>query len=97
VVKGRYRENRHQSPFSIGSKVAGAFEDMFSLASQKNMSLALSYSNTGMITLEHLMDLANKHFVKRTVSIITTDYQHMTLGRQFDRSRDVKECMITVV
>lgn len=96
LVKGRYRDNRHQSPFSIASKVSGAFEDMFKLVSAKEMSLVLSYSNTGMISLEQLMDLAVKHFPKKPIEIITTDYKHMTLGRQFDRSRDVKEGLIVV-
>ncbi len=94
LVKGRYRENRHQSPFSIASKVASAFEEMFERVRSKDMSLVLSYSNTGMISLEDILDLATKHLPKNHIEIVTTDYKHMTLGRQFDRSRDVKECLL---
>ena len=94
VVKGRYREERHQSPFSIRSQVPAAFKDLFESVAAKSMKLVLSYSNTGMISLEELLESAQTAMPKRTIELITTDYQHMTLGRQFDRSRTVKECLI---
>jgi adenine-specific DNA-methyltransferase len=97
LVKGRYRETRHQSPFSIRSQVPGAFKNLFSKVHDFDMRLVLSYSNTGMISLDELLDIAQQELPKRKIELVTTDYKHMTLGRQFDRSRSVKECLITVI
>lgn len=95
LVKGRYREERHQSPFCIKTKVPKAFEDLFSGILKKRHNLALSYSNTGMISLDELGDLArsvlNGYY---NMELLTQDYQHMTMGRKNDRSRDVQECLI---
>lgn len=95
IVKGRYREERHQSPFCIKSQVNGAFEDLFLGIKKSGSNLALSYSNTAMISLETLLDIS-----KRTLNsnyeiwVEGIDHQHMTMGRQNDRSRDVKELML---
>lgn len=96
VVKGRYREERHQSPFSIRSKVKIAFEEMFKTISENNCSLVLSYSNTGMISLEDLMTLAKSIFKVHAIKVTSIDHQHMTMGRFNDRDREVKELLITV-
>ncbi|TKG91627.1 restriction endonuclease [Puteibacter caeruleilacunae] len=96
MVKGRYREDRHQSPFSIRSKVKGAFADMFSAISDSNSSLVLSYSNTGMIDIEELLQLSNEIFTHHTVKIKSLKHLHMTMGRKDDRNRTVKEKLIIV-
>lgn len=96
IVKGRYRENRHQSPFCIKTQVEGAFTKMFEGVAKSNSNLVLSYSNTGMISLETLERLAFESFTNSNIEILTTDHQHMTLGRQKDRHRDVKECLVLV-
>lgn len=53
---GRYRTDRHQSPFCISTKVRDAFKDMFEGLSNKDCELVLSYSNssTSMIDLKTL-------------------------------------------
>lgn len=53
---GRYRTDRHQSPFCISTKVRGAFKAMFKGLHNKNCELVLSYSNssTSMIDLKTL-------------------------------------------
>lgn len=96
VVKGRYRENRHQSPFCIKTKVKGAFQDMFEGIKNTRSNLVLSYSNTGMITIEELSDIATSIFGNRRIEILTTNHQHMTLGRREDRLREVQECLFLV-
>lgn len=96
IVKGRYREERHQSPFSIKSKVKGAFEDMFNIISKNNCSMVLSYSDTGMINLEEILQIANSSFKKHTISVESMDHNHMTMGRLNDRNRKVKELLIIV-
>lgn len=44
LCKGIYREDRHQSPFSIKTKSELAFRELFQKISTKKMSLVLSYS-----------------------------------------------------
>ena len=96
IVKGRYREERHQSPFCIKTKVEGAFLNMFKDVKNTESKLALSYSNTGMISLETMMEIACSVWDSSDIEILTTDHQHMTLGRQGTRYRDVKECLLLV-
>lgn len=96
VVKGRYRESRHQSPFCIKTQVTEAFTDLFKGASASNSNLVLSYSNTGMISIDEIWALAHEYFPSKSLDILTTDHKHMTLGRQNDRHRDVEECLLLV-
>lgn len=96
VVKGRYREERHQSPFCIKTKVKGAFEDLFLGIKNSNSALVMSYSNTGMISINEVESIAARIFKNRKIDILKTDHKHMTLGRQKDRHRNVKECLFLV-
>lgn len=95
IVKGRYREDRHQSPFCIRSQVDDAFEKLFNGVKSAGVNLALSYSDTAMISLERLLSIS-KNTLKSNyeVWVEDLDHQHMTMGRQNDRSRDVKELML---
>lgn len=54
---GRYRNDRHQSPFCIATKVEPAFSLMFERLKARNCELVLSYSNsdTTMIKLPQLL------------------------------------------
>ena len=96
IVKGRYRVDRHQSPFCIKTQVEDAFSEMFALIRDNNCSLVLSYSDTGMITIKRLRELALQYFEKRYVTVKTLDHFHMTMGRKEDRKRDVKEKLLLV-
>ncbi len=95
IVKGRYREERHQSPFCIRTQVNGAFEDLFSGVKKAGANLALSYSDSAMISLETLLDISEKTLKSNyEVWVEDLDHTHMTMGRLKDRSRDVKELML---
>ncbi|WP_430475749.1 DNA adenine methylase [Thalassospira lucentensis] len=94
VVKGRYRDNRHQSPFCIKTKVKKSFEDLFKGVRSSCSNLVLSYSNTGMISIEEVAIIGSKIFPDHKLQLLTTDHMHMTLGRKNDRQREVKECLI---
>ncbi len=95
LFKGRYRTDRHQSPFCKRTEVVGAFEDLFERIRNKNSKLLLSYSNTGMISLEKILNIANKTLgANYIVSTKTVDYTHSTMGRSEDKSREVKEYLI---
>lgn len=54
---GRYRTDRHQSPFCILTKVRNAFKEMFINLKANECELVLSYSNSGtcMISLETIL------------------------------------------
>lgn len=94
IVKGRYREGRHQSPFCIKSQVSGAFNDLFHGIKKSKSSLVLSYSNTGMISLDELYQIGKTVLPNKRIEIMTTDHQHMTMGRKEDRQRSVKESLL---
>lgn len=96
IVKGRYRVDRHQSPFCIKSKVDNAFDDLFKGVYSGGSNLVLSYSNTGMIALDKMLELASCYWDPNSIELLTTDHQHMTLGRKGLRHRDVKECLMLV-
>ncbi|WP_216636602.1 DNA adenine methylase [Endozoicomonas ascidiicola] len=95
IVKGRYRENRHQSPFCIKTQVGNAFERMFQGVRKSQSNLVLSYSKNGMIDIEKLEKLALEILGRKyELDLLSRDYKHMTLGRQGDRHRDVEECLL---
>lgn len=95
IVKGRYRSERHQSPFCIKTQVNTAFSSMFDGIKDSGSDLLLSYSNTGMIDIEVLIDLATNHFGSRyKVWVKKIDHTHMTMGRSKDHSRKVEESLI---
>lgn len=92
-VKGRYRVNRHQSPFCIKTQVVSAFKDLFKGVASTESNLVLSYSNTGMISIEEIEMLLLELLPNKKHELLTIDHQHMTLGRANDRHRNVKECL----
>jgi adenine-specific DNA-methyltransferase len=95
IVKGRYRMERHQSPFCIKTQVGGAFESLFDGVKASGSDLLLSYSNTGMIEIQQLMDLAADTFgAAYDVWFDHMSHTHMTMGRREDRSRQVRESLI---
>ncbi|MDQ2088237.1 DNA adenine methylase [Herbivorax sp. ANBcel31] len=95
MFKGRYRSDRHQSPFCIKTKVENAFKLMFSKINDKNSNLVLSYSNTGMISLETLLDIANKYLNDNyNIEVLYQEHQHSTMGRKNDKSRNVQESLL---
>ena len=96
IVKGRYRVDRHQSPFCIRTMVEDAFKNIFSIVKTNNCSLVLSYSDTGMIPITKLRELALLYFDKKQIKIKSLDHFHMTMGRKEDHKRDVKEKLMII-
>lgn len=93
--KGRYRTDRHQSPFSKSSEAMDAFETMFTLINKKQSHLVLSYSDGGVVTVEELLKLARSKFSKEySVEIKEKDYLHSRMGRKGEKSIPVKEILI---
>ncbi|MGV1021208.1 MULTISPECIES: DNA adenine methylase [Empedobacter] len=93
--KGRYRTDRHQSPFSKSSEAMDAFGKMFTLINKKQSHLVLSYSDGGVVTIEELLKLARSKFSKDyTVELKEKDYLHSRMGRKGEKSIPVKEILI---
>jgi adenine-specific DNA-methyltransferase len=90
--KGRYRKDRYQSPFCIKTKAPAAFNTLFSQAQLNKCSVLVSYSNTGMISLETLTEIA--HDNNFSLEMLELDHKHSTMGRLKDRHRDVKEALL---
>jgi len=70
VSRGVYRVRRHQSPFCIPSKAAGAFTTLFAGVARKGLPLVLSYSpyrqgsdaRPRLLTVEEITSLAEIEF-----------------------------------
>jgi len=95
AYKGRYRVDRHQSPFCKRSEVRDAFYTLFAKIKEKKATLILSYSNTGMISFESLIVLASE--ILGSIYKISTkevSYRHSTMGRKNDKDREVKEVLL---
>lgn len=94
--KGRYRTDRHQSPFCIKSQVSEAFRELFRLTGEKDSNLVLSYSNTGMITIDEINMLASEIMENYTIKLMTMDYKHSTMGRRTDKFKNVQEALMVM-
>ncbi|HDR4513815.1 DNA adenine methylase [Bacillus cereus group sp. TH150LC] len=84
AFKGRYRGDRHQSPFCISTQVDQAFEEMFNIIKDKKLNLVLSYSNSttntisftdliinACIHLNDIIDINDKEKIKERVQHFT--------------------------
>ena len=84
-----YRNDRHQSPFCIKSKVPQAFDDLFMYASKAQASIVLSYSpfdaNSGatprLLSIEDIISIAHKYY--NDVSVVSPgQFMHSRFNRQ---------------
>jgi adenine-specific DNA-methyltransferase len=93
--KGRYRSDRHQSPFSQKSNATEAFNALFSGIVNRKCQMILSYSDNGVLDIETIIELANNNFISNyKIDIETINHTHSTMGRFEDAARDVKEYLI---
>jgi len=93
--KGRYREDRHQSPFCKKTTVHSAFRNLFQGVADKKSHLVLSYSDTGMITIDQVKDIARTTF-KNTydLDVLEKGHIHSKMGRSDIRQQGVVEYSI---
>jgi adenine-specific DNA-methyltransferase len=96
--KGRYRVDRHQSAFSQKGNALAAFEKLFEAIIRKKCQLLLSYSGSGVVKIDEIINLAKKKFQQKDyeVSVRTLDHKHSTMGRFEDADRDVVEYLIII-
>ncbi len=91
IVKGRYRNNRHQSPFCIQTQVSSAFKDLFSGVASSGSNLVLSYSNNGVLSFNELTKIAKENMRGYQISKQILNLYTYDNGRKNDRDRKVKE------
>lgn len=95
AFKGRYRNDRHQSPFCRRTEVKFAFEELFKKVAEKKSKLVLSYSNTGMISLDQIVQIGKRELGEDyEIRIKELDYYHSTMGRSDDKLKEVKEYLV---
>jgi adenine-specific DNA-methyltransferase len=92
--KGRYRVDRHQSPFCQRQNVRKAFEILFESASENGKFVLLSYSDTGMISLGEILEVIRECGMKYRKRELA--YDHSTMGREDHKSNQIKEYLIVV-
>ncbi len=90
--KGRYRSDRHQSPFCQKTNVVNAFDNLFKSARKNDSHVLLSYADTGMISLGEIIDMLQKYGFSYKVNKI--QYDHSTLGRKGHKNNTINEYLI---
>lgn len=101
--RGLYRENRHQSPFSIRTQVGPAFQELFGHAKRLDVPLVLSYSpmsegtrarpETRMMSVESLMSVASEYFAEVRLRDVASSshsrFNRVDLSAAIDGSAEV--------
>lgn len=96
AYKGRYREDRYQSPFDQNSNVRSAFHRLFKSIDEKKCHLLLSYSDNAILSQEQVLAIADQCLGDRYITTIRSrDYTHMKMGRNDDYKMDVHELLIS--
>lgn len=90
VTKGAYRNDRHQSPFSIISQVESAFTHLYSVGQRLGAAVVTSYSPSTvttkararprLMTVEQLHSIANEYFNDVTIKIVN-DRSHSKFNK----------------
>lgn len=94
--KGRYREDRHQSPFGKKTEVVNAFISLFENIKLRKSHIILSYSNTGMISQQEILNIGASVFGSRyTSEVLTKEHVHSKMGRSDEHNMDVNELIIS--
>lgn len=97
IVKGRYRDDRHQSKFSNTGSVELAFRELFgAISSKSNAILAVSYSDNSILRpVERLIEIAKEYY--KTIET-KNGYSHSAQGSKFTvngkGNRDIHEYLL---
>lgn len=94
--KGRYRDDRHQSPFDKRKEVAKAFKLLFDAVNEKKSHLILSYSDNGLLKYEELLEIGyqalGNHY---DISLKGKNYIHSKMGRSDKNRLEVNELLFS--
>lgn len=84
--KGLYRNDRYKSTFSLNSKANDSFDLLFEKISRLGSNIVMSYSNSGVVSVEFILKLAKKYY--KFVDYKEIDYNHSSQGKG---SKKIKE------
>lgn len=95
ISRGIYREDRHQSPFSIKTQASDAFDQLFCKVKEIGADLVLSYSPFDenkkeaprLKSIEELENMARKYF-KTVETVSIGEFYHSKLNRS-DKNVDI--------
>jgi adenine-specific DNA-methyltransferase len=94
--KGRYRDDRHQSPFGKRTEVNNAFRLLFENVKARNSHVILSYSDNGMISQKEILSIGKSVFGNSYLSEVwTKEHVHSKMGRSDEHNMDVNELIIS--
>lgn len=94
--KGRYRNDRYQSPFDKRKEVANAFELLFKAVDERKSHLILSYSDNGLVKYNELLEIG-EHTIGNhyEISLKEKNYTHSKMGRSDENRLVVNELLFT--
>jgi adenine-specific DNA-methyltransferase len=94
--KGRYREDRFTTPFSLKKSVRSAFDSLAENSARLKADLVISYPSNGLLfeAGESLSEILYAHYSEIKISKI--DYKHSTLGGRHGIANSEVEEMIFV-
>lgn len=80
--KGRYRDDRYQSPFCIKSKANYEFDELIKACSGLKKTLLISYSDTDQCVLkkDELIGICRKYY--KEIQVNEIDYLYRNFGQQ---------------
>ena len=94
--KGRYRDDRHQSPFDKRKEVANAFQLLFKAVDERESHLVLSYSDNGLLKFDELLEIGERMIGNNyDISYIEKNYIHSKMGRSDENRLDVNELLFS--
>lgn len=94
--KGRYRDDRHQSPFGKKTEVKNAFKLLFEGVKARKSHIILSYSDNGMISQKEILSIGKSVFGTQYENRIwTREHVHSKMGRSDEHNMDVNELIIS--
>lgn len=94
--KGRYRDDRHQSPFDKRKEVAGAFRLLFNAVNERKSHLVLSYSDNGLMNSDDLLEIGKQTLSDDyDISLKSKNYIHSKMGRSDENRMGVNELLFS--
>lgn len=94
--KGRYRNDRHQSPFDKRKEVTNAFKLLFKAVDERNSHLILSYSDNGLVSFDELLEIGKQTMGNHyDISLKEKNYTHSKMGRSDENRLDVNELLFS--
>lgn len=94
--KGRYRDDRHQSPFDKRKEVTNAFQLLYRGVDERKSHLILSYSDNGLVKSNDLLELGKRTIGdKYDISYVEKNYIHSKMGRSDENRLDVNELLFS--